>query len=328
MRQLRAVPLLLAAAALAAGLVIAWLVIAWLAPPGGEALALSRETASSQRSNGSPTADQSVAAVGQPAPRAGKDDGTDEFLTPDLRWRMEDLLLEAGEADTPAALKQKLAALLQRHFAARDAVRALALLERYVDYRVALGAVKPPADAGDPRALRNALTARQRVREKFFSSEEHRALFAQEEELDRFTLARLEIERNTELSATQKAAALRDAERELSDSQRALRAEAVAQVGVAAQTAALDAANASEQERYAQRSKLYGDAAALQLAQLDREERDWQLRLEIYDAGRARSPGADQLANLRQQLFTPQEQLRLDAALALRQQAALQPARR
>ena len=328
MRQQRAVPLLLAAVALAAGLVIAWLAFVWLAPRESEAAATARETASSQRSSGSLMADQLVAAVAQPASRAGNDGGTDEFLTQDLRWRMEDLLLEAGDADTPAALKQKLAALLHKHFAARDAVRAIALLERYVDYRVALGAVKPPADTGDPRALRNALAARLRVREKFFNADEHRALFAQEEELDRFTLMRLEIERNTQLSDAQKASALRDAERELSDSQRALRAEVVAQVGVAAQTAAFDAANASEQERYAQRSKLYGDTAAQQLAQLDREERDWQARLDIYAAGRARNPGADQLANLRQQLFTPQEQLRLDAALALRQQAALQAVRR
>jgi lipase chaperone LimK len=154
------------------------------------------------------------------------------------------------------------------------------------------------------------------------------ALFAQEEELDRFTLARLEIERNREMPATQKAAALRDAERELSDAQRALRAEAVAQAGVAAQTAAFEAANASEQERYAQRSKLYGDAAAMRLAQLDREERDWQSRLEIYVAGQERNPGEGPLAALRQQLFTPQEQLRLEAALALRQLPAPAQARR
>jgi len=321
-KQGRVLALSLAAVALVAGLFAARLALR------DEGTTAARQPSSIQRWGGPPTADPSVAIIGPPASRAGKDDGADEFLTQDLRWRMEDLLLEAGAADTPALLKQKLAPLVQRHFAPRDAVRALALLERYVDYRVALGAVKPPADAIDPRALRRALSERQHVRERFFATHEYRVLFGQDEELDRFTLARLEVERNTELTALQRAAALRDAERELSDSQRALRAEAVAHMGVAAQTAAFDVVGASEQERYAQRSARYGDAAALQLAQLDREERDWQSRLDAYAAGKAHNTGEDQLAALRQQLFTPQEQLRLEAALTLRQQAAPAPPRR
>ena len=298
---------------------------AWLAPPGDAPKLTAREP-SLQRANGPSTADQSAAAIDQSATRPGKDDGADEFLTRDLRFRIEDLLLAAGEADTPAVLKGKLAALVNRHFSAHDAVRALALAERFVDYRVALGAIKPPADAGDPRALRSALSARQRIREKHFSADEYRALFAQEEELDRFTLARLEIERNDALTAGQKAAALRDAERELSDAQRTMRVEAVAQVAVAAQTTAFEAAGVGDPDRYAQRRAQYGDAAAAQLAQLDREERDWQSRLDAYAAGKAANPGAEQV--LREQLFSPQEQLRIEAALALRRLPAAIQARR
>jgi len=316
------------AACLATATLAAGLVVAWLAYSGGGAPTVTAREPSLQRTGGSPTADQLVAAIGQPTPRADNDGGADEFLTQDLRFRLEDLLLEAGEADTPAALKGRLAALVIRHFPARDAVRALALAERYVDYRVALGAIKPPADPGDPRALRSALEARQRIRDKHFSADEHDALFAQEEELDRFTLARVEIERNSALTADQKAAALRDAERELSESQRSLRTEAVAQVAVAAQTAAFDAASVSEHERYAQRRAQYGDAAAAQLAQLDREERDWQSRLDAYAAGKAANPNEGQLQRLRGQLFTPQEQLRIDAALALRQLPAPAQAQR
>jgi lipase chaperone LimK len=312
------------AATLAIGLLIAWLAL----PERGASPLAAREAVPAQRMNGFPTADQLVAAIGQPPSRAGKEAGADEFLTRDLRFRVEDLLLEAGEADTPAALKARLAALVSRHFSARDAVRALALAERYVDYRVGLGAIKPPADPGDPRALRSALEARQRIRAKHFSADEYAALFGQEEELDRFTLARLEIERNDALTAAQKAAALRDAERELSEAQRALRAEAMAQVAVAAQTAAFDAARATDHERYAQRRAQYGDAAAAQLAQLDREEKDWQSRLDAYAAGKAANAGADQLQRLREQLFSREEQLRIDAALALRQIPAPTQARR
>jgi len=321
-KRSHALPLATAAIAVALG-------VAWLAQSAGdaspEAPAGSPDLA--QRINGSATSDPWVAAMGRPRPGAVKDDGGDEFLTPGLRFRLEDLLLEAGEADTPAALKRKLAALVPRHFSASDSVRALALVERYVDCRVALGEIKAPADAGDPRALRSALDARRHVRERYFTAEEYRTLFAQDEELDRFTLARLEIERNTEMTAAQKAAALRDAERDLSEPQRTQRADAVAHMAVAAQTAALDAAGSSDQERYAQRSARYGDAAALQLAQLDREERDWQARLDAYAAAsRTRNLPPEQLQQLREQLFTREEQLRVEAALALRQQPAVRQA--
>lgn len=242
----------------------------------------------------------------------------DVFLGTGLRHRLEDLLLEAGEAATPAALKQRFAGLVPRYFQPGDAVRAQALLERYVDYRVALGAIKPPVDTGDPQALRAAISARQRLREQHFAGEEYQALFAQDEELDRYTLARLEIERSTTLTTGQKQSALRDAEHELGAAQRAARAEAVAHLGVAAQTAAFEARGTGEHERYAQRRTQYGDAAALQLAQLDRQEQDWHRRLDHYAGAQERQLPPAQLQQMRDQLFLPEEQLRIEAALALR----------
>jgi lipase chaperone LimK len=279
----------------------------------------TQDTGEWPRIAGSATADQLIAATGgalyRPSAEARK-----AFLASGLRFKLEDLLLEAGEAPTPALLKQQLAALAPRYFCEAELVQAAELLDRYVDYRVALGDIKPPADPGNPEALRVAMDARQLIREKFFRADEYGALFAQEEELDRFTLARLQIERNPDLSAAQKAAAVREAEGDLSESQRAARADAVAHLAVASQSAAFEAAGASEQERYAQRRDQYGDVAAQQLAQLDREERDWQARLDEYAAGKAHNDPA-QLDRMRHQLFTAQEQLRLDAALALRQQA-------
>ena len=152
---------------------------------------------------------QSLTPGRQPAATSAE---ADVFLKDDLRFRFEAMLLEAGEATSPSALKMRLAALLSGHFVAGDRARALALLDRYVDYRVALGEIKGPADASDPRGLRVALEARQRLREKHFDSDEYSALFADEEELDRFTLARLEIERNPALTPAQQQAALRQAE--------------------------------------------------------------------------------------------------------------------
>ncbi|MBV7428810.1 MULTISPECIES: lipase secretion chaperone [unclassified Acidovorax] len=251
---------------------------------------------------------------------AGPDRHEDPLLVHGLRDTLEALLMEAqdGGAADPATLKQRLAGLVGKHFPAALAARALALAERYVDYRVALGQLRTPPDPTDPGALREALEARHKVRQQFFDGPEHDALFAREADLDRYTLARLEIERNPRLTAEQRTQALRDAENELPQARRAERAAATEHLSAAAQTAAFNAQNTDERTRHAARSAQYGEAAAHAMAQLDREEQSWQQRLDQYSQARAQPGDGRALESLRQQLFSPQEQQRLDAALALR----------
>jgi lipase chaperone LimK len=245
----------------------------------------------------------------------------DPFLTPDLRYRLEAVLHEAGDAGTPQLLKQRAAALVHSQFQPDERVRALQLLERYIDYRVAMSALVPPADLSDPRAVRALLDARRRVRERHFDQDEYRTLFATEEELDRFTLSRLEIARQPQLDETQKAAATQRAAASLGDDTRQVRAEVVKHHAVADQTQALDARGASDSERYEERRKAYGDEAASRLATLDREQREWNERLDRYQVALRDLPAAE-AATLRSQLFTAEEQLRLEGALARRAQAA------
>jgi lipase chaperone LimK len=304
------------AAALSAGLLAlgGW----W----GASVLAPSAPAAGGAHTSASAAATDPAAAPGLQqaqafaAPRGGVQ--ADSLLTRGLRHRIEAMMLEVPDAGSPQELKQRLAALIPRHFSAAEAARAAQLVERYVDYRVALSSLKPPRDMTDPKLLREIIDARRKIRERHFAPEEYDALFAQEEELDRFTVARLEIARDTSLTPAQKQAALKEAERGLSESQRAARSEATLHETVAAQTAAFEAAGVSEQQRYEQRRAAYGEAAAQQLAQLDREERDWQARLSQFTAARA-TLTAQQLDALKQQLFSEQEQMRLDAALALRE---------
>lgn len=242
----------------------------------------------------------------------------DPFLTPDLRYQIEAMLLDAGDATTPEELKLRLSQLVRKHFGADLATRALALAERYVDYRVALGTLKAPRP-DDPTALRNSLNARERLRERYFAPEEHEALFARESALDRYTLARLEIQHNTGLTAEEKARALKDAETELPPEQRADRAHAVAHLGAAVQTQDFEARGVDDRTRYQLRSATYGTDAAQALARLDHEERAWNQKLDDYAAAKAQAHDPGQMQALRERLFTPQEQLRLEAALALRQ---------
>lgn len=326
MARSRALAAGLVALAAAAAATMAW----WLGSPQGQA---GTGGASSDASTAALLAGTLPAAPQPPRARQPTNDGffsarsaatpgdsTDPLLAHGLRDTLEALLLEAQDdgATDPAALKQRLAGLIGRHFAPDLATRALALAERYVDYRVALGRLRPPDDPQDPTSLRQALEARHQVRRQFFDGAEHDALFAREAELDRYTLARLEIERNPRLTTEQRTQALRDAENELPAERRAERAAATAHLNAAAQTAAFNAQNTDERTRHAVRSAQYGEAAAHAMAQLDREELQWQQRLDEYSQARARHGEGPALQQLRQHLFSAEEQQRIDAALALR----------
>ena len=236
------------------------------------------------------------------------------------------LMLDQGPGDEPAAFFDVMRAMLfyidefpeRQHHPKESQWLFPKVAERYVDYRVALGSLRAPQDLTDPRALRDALEARHKVRLQFFDDAEYDALFAREADLDRYTLARLEIERNTQLSPEQRAQALQAADNELSAERRAERSAATQHMTAAAQTAAFNASNADERTRYAARSAQYGPAAAQAMAQLDREEQHWNQRLDQYSQARTQQGEGPGLQQLRQQLFSPEEQQRVDAALALR----------
>lgn len=153
-------------------------------------------------------------------------------------------------------------------------------------------------------------------------------MFGQDERLDQFTLARLEAERQTGLTDLQKRGALQTAEQALDPAQRAQRAEAVAHLGVQSQTAAFESAGASAPERFAQRSAQYGTEVATRLSQLDTDNLQWQNSLDQYAQAQAglglggSSPTTEQsqaLVQLRQKLFTPEQQLRVEAGLLVRE---------
>ncbi len=316
-------------------LVIASAAVAWwlVGPAGwpgvaaGPAQAVSAGTAPTDTPGLHPMSTQGADATAWAHRRSGGIDSTaDPLLVDGLRNTLEALLLEAGDTSDPATLKQRLASLVGHHFPAALATRALALAERYVDYRVALGQLRAPQDLTDPRALRDAMDARHKVRLKLFDDAEYDALFAREAELDRYTLARLEAARNTHLTPEQRTQALQQAERELSPERRAERSAATEHLTAAAQTAAFNTQTADAYTRHAARSAQYGEAAAHALARLDREEQLWQQRLDQYSQARAQQgDGAAALQQLRQQLFSADEQPRVDAALALRKLQAATP---
>ncbi len=251
-------------------------------------------------------------------PSTGAHDGADALLAPGLRDTLEDLLLAAGANPDPASLKRRLAELVAQYFEPALATRALAMAERYVDYRVALGELRLVEDISQPEALRASVDARDALRRQFFDEDEYAALFADQEALDQYTLARLQIEQDANLSAADRTIARQQAEAGLSDHQRAARAYSQVQVEVASQTARFDAEGTDERSRWSARSAQFGEGAATRLAALDAQDREWNQRLDVYLRAQQAQAGDEALRQLRAQIFSPEESLRLNAALAIR----------
>ncbi|TAG84691.1 MAG: hypothetical protein EAZ24_00660 [Burkholderiales bacterium] len=246
--------------------------------------------------------------------------------TPALHRVVEDLIGDVigngSVRNDPHGFRARLAARAKAHFPLELADSAIAFLNRYVNYLESLDALNLSSAKNDVAALRSLFEARSALRKSFFAPEEYESLFARDDRLDRYTIARMEIEANAKLDAREREQALASAASELTPAERAERASWQSHLTTQTQTASFDAKQTSDEERFAARKAEHGEAAAQRLAELDRSEREWQSRLAQYEqAARDVTNGAlsnEQLNAKRDQLFTTQEQLRLEAALALR----------
>ncbi len=277
-------------------------------------LAAGRDTAHATQAPGAgrdtEAAAKALPSPERPAPQAPA--AVDALLSSGLVAVFEKVLFEA-QAPDKATLMARAPALLAKHLREDWRVRALGLLERYVDMQEALRAQQPPAD-DDPGYLRRALKMREALLRQYFRPEEVEGLFGEQMRHDNFMADKLEALANPALSPEQRATALEQSEQAwLSQAQREARKEAVAHDDAMRQTEALDARGASPQERFAARSETYGHEVARHLAALDQQNQEWNARLDHY----ASASEAEQ-AQLRETLFSEPERLRLSAALAMR----------
>jgi len=278
----------------------------WLAEtsPPADSVALSAPASGSRVSATSAAAPPRTASVAA--------NGPDSMLDPALMRIFESVLAES-QAASKVAFMAEAPSLLAKHLPRELQPRALGLLGRYVDMQEALRSVAPP-DPNDPNSLRHVLQARDEVRRRYFAPEEIEGVFGDDIRQDHFMAEKLEIMHNPALTPAQRQAALDASESAwLTPEQRKQRSESVSYADVQRQTAELDARGASAQERFAVRSAQYGNEAATNLANLDRENQEWSLRVDQY----ASAPAAEK-EQLRDALFNETERLRLDAALALR----------
>ncbi len=240
------------------------------------------------------------------------------LLDLDLRRLFDHFLSLSGEF-SDSEIRRLLGLHVEASHGSTVASAALEAFDRYLGLRNALAAL--PADA----ELAQRLAALQRLRREWFGDAAD-AMFGDDEAHTAYTLERLALLRDAELdeATRQERLAALEATRPASalDGQQA----AVSALLAEEQTEQFDTLGASEAERRAERSALWGEDAADRLATLDRERAQWQQRLADYVRQRdrlANDPRLDAGARaaaieaLRRRSFADNERVRVESLEAI-----------
>src|SRR5690606_1689885 len=243
------------------------------------------------------------------------------IITQEVRHLFDYFLAAIGEEPlerTLGRLQDYIDATLQSP--AREQARAL--LDQYLDYKRQLVQLEQDLPQFTTlEGLRNRERAVQALRARIFSQEAHQAFFASEEGLNRFTLERLAIRQDANLSDAQKAAAIDRLRESLPEE---LRDHVLPQLQqeLRAQTERLGPEATPEQIR-GLGEQLVGAEATRRLEEVDAQRQQWRERLRDFLAERRRleeHPGlspADRetaIQALVGERFDERERLRLGAS--------------
>lgn len=237
-----------------------------------------------------------------------------------------DYFLSAIGEDTLAVSLERLQVYVRSQLAQPAQDQALALLNQYLDYKrqlVLLERDLPQVASLD--GLRQRESAVQALRARIFSQQVHQVFFANEEDYNQFTLARLAVQQDTSLSPQAKGRAIDQLRANLpAELQESVLPQLHSELRE--QTAQLQAAGGSPAQIQQLRQQLVGEQAASRLATLDQQRSDWQQRLNQYQQASAtieNNPGlsatdkSSAIKRLSEAQFNPQERLRLAASTEL-----------
>jgi lipase chaperone LimK len=244
------------------------------------------------------------------------------ILDPGLIRLFDYYLSTVGErpiADIRAQVERDLDARLKP----RAARQAKDVLARYLEFKQALRDMKPRrlATGRSVDTLRAALRSMQDLRAGYFSAGEVQLLFAHADDEASAALQRMAIEQDPSLDPAARTAKLAALDATLPADVRAAREAPLAVVHLQQAAEQIRAQGGSEDDVYRMRAAATSPEAANRLADVDRDEAAWQARIAAYQAQRAAvlsTPGSDAdrqaaTSDLRNRLFTPDEQRRLAA---------------
>lgn len=231
-----------------------------------------------------------------------------------------DYFLAAAGEQPLTALRARIVAAIEARLPPAAAADAIAALDAYLDYRRRARRLVESGDVPDDLGERLALL--QRVRRETLGPALADAFFGLEEQTIAADLARREILARRDLDAVERERLLLENEQSLPEAVRAARAETLLPFRLRDDEAALRSAGGTAAEVRALREQTVGAEAAARLEELDREEAQWQARLDGYRAERAAiesdpdldaAQRASRLRALLEADFAPHERLRVEA---------------
>ncbi|MYM26066.1 lipase chaperone [Duganella sp. FT135W] len=226
----------------------------------------------------------------------------------------------AGLGERPLeAIRTEIIRELERRLQPGPAAQARRLLDAWLAYKRALVDVERglPAQADPVLCARQRLTAMQQLRGAYFSQPEIAGLFGDSDAYDLDAISRLEISSDASLTDAQRKQKLAALDARLPQQAREEKEAPTRVLRLEESVTAARARGADDNEVYRLRSAAISPAAAARLADVDREEADWQRRISSYQSQRRQlqQTAANEAAfqQLRDSTFSAEEQKRLPA---------------
>lgn len=199
----------------------------------------------------------------------------------------------------------------------------LDLWSRYISYRTQLGNLQAPTGMtqDDPNYFRAIFNDTNNLRKKLFSDDEIEGLFGIEDTYHVYTINRMEVLGNPNLSETEKAKKLKDLFADLPKDWQENLEQLNKLEDLRKLTADIKARGGSAEDIRQMRLNLVGAEATQRLETLDAQRSDWKSKVTQYLTSRedivksnmSDSAKVASIQKLRQQHFnTPQEQIRVE----------------
>lgn len=247
---------------------------------------------------------------------AVKADSTERLVVDEeLAYLFDYYLAGLGEKDL-LAVRTEIERELDRRLRPAPAAEAKRLLASYLAYKRALADVENrlPHNADMAAGARARLAAMQQLRPQYFTAQQIAGLFGSADAQAADTIARLELAADRSLGEAERKARLAALDGQLPPALREQRAAPTRVLRLEESVQQLRAQGAGDNEIYRLRSAALSPEAASRLAEVDREQADWQRRIALYQAEhRKLGNGAPPSQTLRDAYFTPEEQRRLGA---------------
>lgn len=237
-----------------------------------------------------------------------------------------DYFLSARGEESPDTLLKRVRAYIRHKLPAVAAAEAERILDGYLAYQQGLAALPglPPPGNGqiDIAAVRQQMQQVQALRLQFLAPDVIAAFFGDDDAYDDYTLARLDILQNSQLTPQARAQQLAAAEAQLPDALRESIKVTTRVQNLEALTQDWQKRGGSPAELRQIREQLVGAEATGRLETLDQQRATWDQRMSAWYGERAallgnRSLGeADrqaQLDTLRAQRFTADERQRVES---------------